>query len=69
MNIGSINSSYGAFSSQSVQRTPEAAELKKSGPGKDGDTDDSAAKAVQASPSPSVNTNGQMVGQIINVAA
>ena len=43
--------------------------LMDNGPDKDGDTDDSAAKAVQAAPSPTVNTNGQTVGQIINVPA
>lgn len=62
MNIGSVGSSY---ASQAIQRTPEASEVK-GAPDKDGDSDDQAVKAV---PAATVNTNGQLVGQLINAVA
>jgi len=62
MNIGSIGASY---PNQAVQRTPEASEIK-SAPDNDGDSDD---KSVKAAPAQTVNTNGQLVGQLINAVA
>jgi hypothetical protein len=68
MNVSSV----GITSSPSVlalQKQPEAAEVQKAGRDNDGDSDDGgASKAVQA-PAPTVNLNGQKVGQIINVSA
>ncbi len=69
MNIGSVGSSQGTTSTQALQRKSEAAEAKKSGPDNDGDADDGGAKKVQSSPTPSVNINGQKVGQVIDVKA
>lgn len=36
---------------------------------RDGDRDDSAARAASIAPSPTVNFSGQKLGQVINVAA
>lgn len=69
MNIGSVSSAYGALPTQSLQRTPEAAEVVKRGRDNDGDADDGSVKAAPSTASPSVNLNGQKVGQIINVSA
>ena len=65
--VGSISSSYGNAATQATQRTPEAAEIK-GAPEHDGDSDDGASKTVKA-PAPTVNLNGQKIGQLINVAA
>ena len=54
---------------QSMQKSPEAAEVKKAGGDHDGDADDGGVKAVKAAPAPTVNTSGQKLGQLINVAA
>lgn len=69
MNVGSASSAYGNFSTQAFQRTPEAAEVQKSGRDNDGDSDDGGASTVKSAPAPTVNTNGQKIGQIINVSA
>ena len=61
MNIGSISSS---MSSQLIQHA-EARETK-GAPDNDGDTDD-AGKALKAAPT--VNANGQSVGQVIHEIA
>lgn len=63
MNIGSVGrpSTY-----QPTQRTPEATEIK-GAPDHDGDSDDSGAS--QAAIAPTVNTNGQTIGQLINAIA
>lgn len=72
MNVGSVSnlgsSSGSSPLTQTVQRQPEAAEVKKVGRDKDGDADNGGAKAVQT-PSPTVNMNGQKIGQIISVSA
>ena len=69
MNVGSVSMSHGTVPTQSVQQSPEATEVKKSGRDNDGDSDDSGAKAVKSPPAPTVNMNGQTIGQIITVAA
>lgn len=66
MSIDSVGGASSATYTQTVQRQPEAAEVKKSGP--DGDKDDGASK-VQPDPAPSVNASGQLVGQVINTTA
>jgi hypothetical protein len=66
MSISSVSGASSAAHTQAVQRQPEAAEVKKPGP--DGDKDDGASK-VQPEPAPSVNTSGQVVGQVINTTA
>lgn len=66
MNIGSTGSSTASLPVQASAKAPESAEVKKSGPDGDGDADDGGAKKVAA---PTVNTNGQTVGQIINTKA
>ena len=62
MNIGSIGS--GTY--QPIQRMPEASEVK-GVLDKDGDSDDGVA--AKAKPAPTVNTNGQAIGQLINTIA
>ena len=62
MNIGTVSS---AISSQSLQRQPEAAEVK-GRPENDGDADD-GTKSVRKTPT--VNTSGQSVGNLINETA
>jgi hypothetical protein len=69
MNVSSVGSAYTPPQTQAVQRTPESAEVQKAGGDSDGDSDDQGAKAVQAPPAPTVNLNGQKVGQLINVTA
>lgn len=69
MNVGSVSSPYNSPSTQAAQRTPEAAEVKKSGRDNDGDADDSGASTVKSAPTSTVNANGQKIGQIINATA
>ena len=68
MNVSSVGSPYSNLQTQAVQRTPEAAEVK-GAKDNDGDSDDGGAKAVKAAPAPTVNMNGQKIGQHINVTA
>jgi hypothetical protein len=63
MNIAPVGGSY---TNQSVQRTPEASEVK-GAPDNDSDSDDKGVKA--AAPAQTVNTNGQQVGQLIHAVA
>jgi hypothetical protein len=67
MNVGSVSSTYSP-NAQAVQKQPEAAEVQKAGGDNDGDSDGGGAKAIQA-PAPTVNMNGQKIGQVINVSA
>ena len=67
MNVSSISNTYSNFSTQAIQRTPEAAEVQKNGRDNDGDADDGGANTVKAV-QPTVNTSGQTIGQLINVA-
>ena len=70
MNISTVGgSSYSNLQTQAVQRSPEAAEVKKAGGDNDGDSDDGGIKTAQAAPAPTVNLSGQKIGQFINVAA
>ena len=69
MNVSSVGSTYSNLQTPAVQRTPEAAEVKKAGRDNDGDSDDGGAKAAKASPAPTVNLSGQKIGQLINVLA
>lgn len=66
MNIGSISSSYAP---QTPQRAAEATEINKGGRDNDGDSDDSGIQAVQSAPRSTVNANGQIVGQVVNITA
>ena len=69
MNVSSVGSANAAPQTQAVQRTQEAAEVSKGGRDNDGDSDDGGVKAAQAAPKPTVNMNGQKIGQLINVSA
>ena len=69
MNVGSVSNPYSNISTQSLQRSPEAAEAKKGGPDHDGDSDDQGAAAVSSAPASTVNASGQALGQVINVVA
>jgi len=68
MNIGSVGS-VPSFNIQALQGQPEAAETKKAGPDGDGDADEGGAAIKTQAPAPTVNENGQTVGQVINVTA
>jgi len=63
MNVSSVGSS------PSTQAVQQAAQVPKAGGDSDGDSDGTGAKAAQAAPPPTVNLNGQKIGQIINVSA
>ncbi len=69
MAISSIASGHNNIAA--VQAPPQAQRVRKAEA--DGDRDDGGSKAVQAAkvapPAPSVNTSGQVVGQILNVTA
>jgi len=65
----SINSISSSTPPQSIQRTPEAAEVSKGGRDNDGDADDAGVQAVTPAPAPTVNTDGQSIGKIISVTA
>ena len=69
MDVGSVASTYSSLQTQAVQRTPEAAEVRKTGRDNDGDSDDGGAKAVKAAPVPTVNLNGEKLGRLLNVSA
>lgn len=69
MTVVSVGGTNGNFTPQAVQRTPEAAEVRKAGGDHDGDADDGGTTAVKTAPAPSVNLNGQTVGQHIDVSA
>jgi hypothetical protein len=67
MSISSIGINSTAAYVQATARTPERAESK-GAPDRDGDSDDGGVKAAAAA-QPSVNTQGQKVGSLINVKA
>lgn len=70
MGISAVGgSSYSNLQTQAVQRTPEAAEVKKAGGDNDGDSDDGGSRAATASPASTVNLSGQKIGQLLNVTA
>lgn len=62
MNSASISNISSSTFSQAIQQRPEARET---GPERDHDADD----AKKANPQPTVNLNGQSVGQLLNVSA
>ena len=65
----SSSTSSAAQSSQAAQLAAEAAEASKNGRDDDGDSDDRGVTVSAPTVSPTVNTSGQKIGQIINVAA
>ena len=70
MSINSVGGASSAAYTPAVQRQqPEAAKVKQAGRDGDRDKDDGASKVEPNPPAPSVNTNGQLVGQIINTTA
>ncbi len=68
MSVGSVGGASSATYTQAVQRQPEAAEIKKAGPDRDGDKD-AGVSTVQPNPAPTVNLSGQTVGRVINTTA
>ena len=66
MSIGAVGGSYAGQAAQAMQRMPEAAGVKGAADN-DGDSDDTVKAA--AAPAPTVNLNGQAIGQQINVTA
>lgn len=69
MSISSIGSSQYGHSVQQAQQSTQASEVRETGPDRDGDSDDMAAKAVQAASAPTSNASGQQIGTLINVTA
>jgi len=72
MDVGASGSTQAAVSAQALQRTPEPQEVQepaKPGRDRDGDKDDGNVNAVKAAPAPTVNSRGEAIGQVINVAA
>ncbi len=67
MNVGSVGSANSP-GAQALKPQSEASEVQKGGRDGDGDSDDGSSKPVQA-PAPTVNMNGQKIGQIINASA
>lgn len=71
MDVNSVSNTFISTATQTNNQTgPEASEVKKTGAGRDGNTDD-RSRVQSASPAigPSVNANGQKIGQVINVKA
>lgn len=67
MEIGSVSSSYGNTATQSLQRQPEASETRQSARKQEEEVRRAeVAVADQPKPQPTVNLNGQKVGQVIN---
>jgi hypothetical protein len=67
--IGSVGSSTQAFNAYAAQRVRETNEIQRPG-GSDGDGDaDDRSKASASAPKPTVNLQGQTVGQKLDVAA
>lgn len=64
MNLSSVGSAYASYQPQAVSRKPEAAEVAVAGGDRDGDRDDMSAKVA-----PTINLNGQKIGNIINTSA
>lgn len=67
MSVGSVGSTSSAAYTQAMQRQPEAAESNKVGSDRDRDSDNSSK--VKAAAAPTSNSNGQIIGQLINVTA
>lgn len=66
MNVSATSGASSAYPVQAAQRSGEAAEAKRAGPDHDGDADDVAKAAASK---PSVNINGQKLGQVVNLTA
>lgn len=66
MSISSVGS---GASAQPPRPTAEASEIQKGGRDHDGDSDDGGAQAVKSTPTTTVNTTGQKIGQILSTAA
>ena len=70
MSIDSVGGASSAAYTPAVQRQqPEAAEVKQAGSDGDRDKEYGVSKVEPSPPAPSVNTDGQVVGQIINTTA
>ena len=69
MNVGSVNSAYGNVATQATQRKPDTAAVRNNGAGNGVKPQNGGANGVNSTPSPTVNTSGQTVGQVINVKA
>jgi len=73
MSVNSVGNAGALNNNPQVQilpRTPEAAELTKTGPDRDRDGDDGGVKAAgSAAPASTVNSLGQKIGQHLSVKA
>jgi len=69
MSVSSIGSTVGNFSTKALQSKSEASEAQKLGQDNDGDADDGGAASVKSTSTPTVNLNGQSIGQNINIKA
>lgn len=66
MNPATVSHAYSTTAIQKPQQKPETAEVQKTGPDHDNDSDDRAANTTQTQ---SVNSHGQSIGRFINVKA
>lgn len=67
MEIGSVSSAYGNTATQSLQRQPEASETRQFARKQEDEARRAeVAAAEKPKPQPTVNLNGQKVGQLIN---
>jgi hypothetical protein len=70
MDLSSVSNTFISSSTQAPQRAPEAAEVKKPVPDGNGDAGNGGGtKAVQPPAALAVNTNGEKIGQVVNVTA
>ena len=69
MNATAVGSASSNLQTQAAQLAQVTAQVNKADSGNDGDSDEGGAKAVNAAPTPTVNLNGQKIGQLINVSA
>ena len=69
MTVSAVGNAYSSPQAQAVQRTPESAKLSKLGGDNDGASDEGGGRLAQAAAKPTVNLNGQTLGQLINVIA
>lgn len=67
MNIGSMSSTSSISAMQAPMRVSETEQTQKSG--LDNNQNGSTAQTLLSAAAPSLNTNGQTVGQLINVSA
>ncbi|MBB3261751.1 hypothetical protein F4827_006625 [Paraburkholderia bannensis] len=69
MTISSIGNNSVARQYYQTQNIPKGGEAGEVGPDMDGDADDGGARATPPASTPTVNSSGQTIGQLINIRA